>query len=84
MLTFRDSGKEFESKGELLKLITIKNYKADLASLSDNNLMYDFAKETKCDVKATGNKPTRDRTLIKLFKSPGLMVSAWGVSKTIL
>ena len=35
------------------------------------------------DTKAQGNKSTRDRTLIKLLKSPGLMVSASGVSKTI-
>ena len=36
------------------------------------------------DAKAQGNKSTRDRTLIKLLKSPGLMVSASGVSKTII
>ena len=34
-------------------------------------------------MKAQANKSTRDRTLIKLLKSPGLMVSASGVSKTI-
>ena len=45
--------------------------------------MYDFAKEMNFDTKALGNKSTRDRTLIKLLKSPGLMVSASGVSKTI-
>ena len=45
--------------------------------------MYDFAKEMNFCVKATGSKSTRDRTLIKLLKSPGLMVSASGVSKTI-
>ena len=83
MLTFRDTGKEFESKGDLLKMITNKNYNVDHASLSDKKLMYDFAKEMSSDVKAVGNKSTRDRTLIKLLKSPGLMVSASGVSKTI-
>ena len=31
------------------------------------------------DLKAPGNKSTRDRTLIKLLKSPGLMISASGV-----
>ena len=46
--------------------------------------MYDFAKEMRFDLKAQGNKPTRDRTLIKLLKSPGLMISASGVSKTII
>ena len=83
LLTFRDTGKEFELKGDLLKMITNKNYNVDLASLADKKLMYDFAKEMHFDVKKIGNKSTRDRTLIKLLKSPGLMVSASGVSKTI-
>ena len=83
LLTFRDTGKEFELKGDLLKMITNQNYNVDLASLADKKLMYDFAKEMHFDVKKIGNNSTRDRTLIKLLKSPGLMVSASGVSKTI-
>ena len=83
MLTFRDTGKEFELKGDLLKMITNKNYNVNLASLADKELMYDFAKEMHFDLKAQGNKSTRYRTLIKLLKSPGSMVSASGVSKTI-
>ena len=34
-------------------------------------------------LKAIGENSTRDRTLIELFKSQGLMVSDSGVSKTI-
>ena len=83
MLTFHDTGKEFELKGELLKMITNKNYNVNLASLQDKKLMYGFAKEMNFDTKALGNKSTRDRTLIKLLNSPGLMVSASGVSETI-
>ena len=83
MLTFRDTGKEFELKGELLKMITNKNYNVNLANLQDKKIMYDFAKEMNFDTKALGNKSTRDRTLIKLLKSPDLMVSASGVSKTM-
>ena len=83
LLTFRDSNKQFELKGDLLKMITNENYNVDLASLSDKKLMYDFRKEMNFDLKAQGNKSTRDRTLIKLPKSPDLMVSASGVSKTI-
>ena len=83
LLTFRDSNKQFELKGDLLEMITNENYKVDLASLSDKKLMYDFAKEKNFDLKAQGNKSTRDRTLIKLLKSPGLIVSASGISKTI-
>ena len=83
LLTFRDTGKEFELKGDLLKMITNNNYNVDHASLADKKLMYDFAKEMHFDTKAVGKKSTRDKTLIKLFKSPGLTVTASGVSQTI-
>ena len=83
LLTFRDTGTKFELTEDLLKMITNKNYNVDLASLQDKKLMHDFAKEMNFDMKAQGNKSTRERTLIKLLKSPGLMISASGVSKTI-
>ena len=83
LLTFRDTGKEFELKGDLLKMITNNNYNVDHASLADKKLMYDFAKEMHFDMKAVGKKSTRDKTLIKILKSPGLMVTATGVSQTI-
>ena len=35
LLTFRDTGKEFELKGDLLKMITNNNYNVDHASLAD-------------------------------------------------
>ena len=60
-LTFRDTGKIFELNGDLLKMITYKNYNVDLASLSDKKLLYDFAKEMYFDVKARGIKSTRYR-----------------------
>ena len=84
MLTFRDTNKHFELKGDHLEMITKKDYNVDHASLADKKLMYDFAKEMHFDMKAQGRKPTRDKTLIKLLKSSGLMVSASGVSKTII
>ena len=80
-LTFRDTGKEFESKGGLLKMITNNNYNVDHASLADKKLMYDFAKEMHFDLKPVGKKSTRYRTHIKLLKSPAITAS--GVSKTI-
>ena len=81
MLVFRDTGKEFELKRDLLKMITNNNYNVDHASLPDKKLMFDFAKEMHFDQKAVGKKSTRDRTLIKLLKSPAIMAS--GVSNTI-
>ena len=79
---FGDSNKKFGMKGELLKMITNKNYNVDLASLSDTKFLYNFAKEMNFDVKGLGRKSTRVRTHINIFKSPGLMVSATGVSNT--
>ena len=81
LLTFRDTNKQFELKGDLLKMITNKNYNIDLASLSDKKLMYDFAKEMHFDQRRVGNKSTRDKTLIKLLNSPTIKAS--GSSKTI-
>ena len=83
LLTFHDSNKQFELKGDLLKMMTNKNYNVDLASLSEKNLMCDFANEMNFDTKAQGNKSTRHRSLINLLKSPVLIVSASGTSNTI-
>ena len=81
-LTFRDTKKQFELKGDLLKMITNKNYNVNLASLADKKLMYDFAKEMHFDERRVGKKSTRDKTLIKLLNSPAIMAS--GISKTII
>ena len=70
ILTFRDTGKKFELIGDLLEIITNSKYNVNLASLADNKLMYDFAKEMHFDTKALGNKSTQDRSLITLFNSP--------------
>ena len=80
LLTYPDTNKQFELKGELLEMITNKNFSVDFAKLSDKNLIYDFAKEMNFDLKAQGNKSTRDRTLIKVLKTPSIMASASGVS----
>ena len=56
MLTFRDTNKQFELKGDLLEMITNSKYNVDLASLQDKKLMYDFAKEMHFDLNTPGNK----------------------------
>ena len=82
MLTFRDTGKGFELEGDLLIMITNKNYNVDLASLPDKKFSYDFAKEMNFDVRDQGWKSTQDRALISLRKSPAIMAS--GVSNTTI
>ena len=64
-------------------MIPSKIYNVDLASLSDKKLMYDLAKEMYFDVKTQSIDFTRDRTLIKLPKPPGLMIPVSGFSNTI-
>ena len=69
--------KNTNCKNDFLELLTNKSYNVDLASLKDNKLTYEFANKMHFDIRAPGNKSTRDRTLIELHKSPGLMVSAF-------
>ena len=43
-LTFRDTDRNFELNGHLLKMITNRSYKTDLAESMDRNLLFDFKK----------------------------------------
>ena len=83
LLTLSNTGKVFELKGDLLKMITNKNYNVDLASLQPKKLMYDFAKEMNFDKKAPVRKPTRDSTLKKLPKSPAIKASVISNTKLL-
>ena len=59
-VTFRDTGKKLELKGDPLKMITIKNYRVNHANLWDKKLLFDFAREMFSDEKAPCNQLTRD------------------------
>ena len=63
-------------------MIANRNYNVGLANLLGKKIMYDFAKGMYFDVKAQGYKSTRDRRLIKLPNSQGLLISASGVSSS--
>ena len=82
LLTFRDTDKKFELQGNLLKMITNKNYNVDLANLPDKKQIFDLATEMYFDEKTSGNKSTGDRSLIRLLESQGIIVSASGVSSS--
>ena len=71
----------FKLKGDLLKMMTSENYNVDLANVSDKKLMYDFAKEMYFDDKTLGNKNGRDKSLIRLLKSPTIMAGSLKESK---
>ena len=82
ILKIRVTDKELELQGDLLKKITNKNYKVDLANSPDKKLMYDFAKEMYFDEKALGNESAWDKSPIRLLKSPANMARFLKESKT--
>ena len=47
LLTLRDADKMFELQGDLLKMITNKNYNLDHANLSDKKVMYELCERLK-------------------------------------
>ena len=60
LFAFRDTGKKFELKGDLLKKMTNKNYNVDLAGLPERKFLFGFARKICFDEKTTGNKSTGD------------------------
>ena len=64
-------------------MITNKNYNVYLPKMSDKKLMYEFADKMYFNVKSTGNKATRDRSLITLLKPSALLVSAFLIPNTL-
>ena len=80
LLSFRDTDKKFVLQGDLLKMITKRNYNADHANLSGKK--YENGKELNFDVKGPGNKSRRDISVIRLRNSPAIMAS--GISTIFL
>ena len=82
LLIFRDSNKSFKLEGDLLETITNYDFNVDHSNQQDRKLIYEFAKEMNFNIKEKGNKSDRDKSIIRLLKSPANMAS--GVSKTIV
>ena len=82
MLIFRDSKKSFKLDGDLLE--TMKNYDFNVnhSDPKDQKLIYEFGKEMNFNTKRKGRKSDRDKSMIKLLKSPAIMAS--GISNIII
>ena len=80
MITFRDSNKVFKLDGDLLETITNYDFNVDHSNEKDRKLIYEFAKEMNFDIRQKGNKSDRDKSIVRLLKSPAIMAS--GISKT--
>ena len=82
MLIFRGSNKSFKLDGDLLESITIYDFNVDHSNQQDRKMIYEFAKEMNFNIRQKRNKSNRDKSIIRLIKSPAIMAS--GISKTIL
>ena len=81
MITFRDSNKVFKLDGDLLETITNYDFNVDHSNQKDRKLIYEFVKEMNFNIRQKRSKSDRDKSIVKLLKSPAIMVS--GISKTI-
>ena len=81
MLIFRDSNKSFKLEGDLLETMTNYDFNVDHSNQQDRKLIYEFVKEMNFNIRQKGSKSNRDKSIIRLLRSPRIMAS--GVSKTI-
>ena len=82
MITLRDSNKYFKLDGDLLETMTIYDFNVSHSNPKDQKLIYEFGKEKIFNIKQKARKSDRDRSLIKLLKSPAIMAS--GISNKII
>ena len=81
IIIFRDSNKYFKLDGDLLETMTNYDFNVDHSNQQDRKLIYEFAKEMNFNIRQKGNKSDRDKSIVRLLKSPAIMAS--GISKTI-
>ena len=81
MLIFRDSNISFKFDGYLLETMTKYDFNVDHSNQHDRKLIYELAKEMNFNIREKGNKSDRDKSIIRLLRSPKIIAS--GVSKTI-
>ena len=75
MITFRDSKKSFKLDGDLLETITNYDFNVSHSDPKDQKLIYEFGNEMNFNIRQKGRKSDRDKSMIKLLKSPAIMAS---------
>ena len=75
MLIFRDTNKSFKLDGDLSEIMTNYDFNVSYSNPKDQKLFYELAKEKTFIIRQKGRKSERDRTHIKLLKSPAFMAS---------
>ena len=75
MLTFRDSNRSFKFDRDLLETMTNYNFNVSNSNPKDQKLIYEFGKEMNFNIRQQGRKSDRDKSMIKLLKSPAIVAS---------
>ena len=75
MSIFRDRNKSFKLDGDLLETMTNYDFNVDHSNQQDRKLIYELAKEMNFNNKQKGNKSERDKSIIRLLRSPRIMAS---------
>ena len=75
MITFRDSNKSFKLDGDLLESMTNYDFNVSHSNPKYQKLIYEFGKEMNFNIRQKGRKSDRDKSMIKLLKSPAIMAS---------
>ena len=75
MLIFRDGNKSFKLEGDLLEAMTNYDFNVDHSNQQDRKLIYELAKEMNFNKREKGNKIDRDKSIIRLLRSPRIMAS---------
>ena len=75
MIIFRDSNKSFKLDGDILETMTNYDFNVDHSNQQDRKLIYELAKELNFNIKQKRNKSERDKSIIRLIRSPRLMAS---------
>ena len=83
MLIFRDSNKHIKLDGDLLKTMTNYKFNVDHSDQQGRKRVQQFAVEMNFDNKNIGRPSKKDKSFIKLLKSPGLKIFVSGFSITI-
>ena len=82
LLIFRDSNRSFKRDVDLLETMTNFDFNVYHSNPHDWKLFFDFAKETKINIRQKARKSPRDESVIRSLKSPTIMTS--GISTMFL
>ena len=75
MIIFTDDNKSFKIDGDILETMTNYDFNVSHCNPKDQKLNYEFGKEMNFIIWQKRRKSDKDKSMIKLLKSPAIMAS---------